>query len=454
MKARLLFGYGCLAALLLAGGCRVEERMVWAPDGSRAAVRVQNELCLMDSTGKLSAPLASNVLEVAWLSDGKSLVLVRAISVATWAEGARLLPSNEVATVESLARGLLDVAKGALAAAGNDVAAVEEKFIKPLNITPSEFIIPALICLFDTRKEELRRLVDSATNNAEAVKALTEPRDFTIHELAIYPVGGGAPLVLERSLKDLTAPRVCPAQPLVAYLRGAELVVTPLAGGTNRVVVAEKATGHFDWTPDGKALVYAVPGVEKWADNAINLFGLQRRAVSQEQGGVVAGAVQALAQAAANFEPRIRCLPDGRVLFAGLALQLPAAVEAKPVARFYLTDGSAAPIAIATPAEALPQDLAAFAPSPDGKRIAVVNAGDDEVKLVNIASGAVKVISPQRTGKSRALPAWRGTNELFFAAFPSADAQRPEWLRWSSGAAPQVISGAWVAGAVTNLVVK
>jgi hypothetical protein len=443
-----------LAGLLLAGGCRVEERMVWSPDSSRAAVRVESDLCLMDSSGKLSAPVASNVTAAAWLPDGKSLVLVRSISVTTWAEGARLLPSNEVATVEALARGLLDTAKGALAAAGNDAAAVEEKFIKPLNITPSEFVIPALICLYDSHKAEVEQLVHSAKNNSEMEKALTEPHDFTIHELAIYPVGGGAPLVLERSLKDLTAPRICPAQPLVAYLRGADLMVAPLASGTNRLVAAEKAVGHFDWTPDGKTLVYAVQLSEKWDTGAINLFCLNRRVVVSEQGGLVLGEVQALAQAAANFEPRIRCLPDGRVLFAGLALQLPAAAEAKPPARFYLINGSAAPVAIATPAGALPVDLAAFAPSPDGKRIAVVSAGSDEVKLVEIASGAVETISSQQRGKSRALPAWRGTNELFFAAFPSADAQRPEWLRWSSGAAPQVISGAWAAGAVTNLVVK
>lgn len=451
MKKLLLAVVG-LAVLLLAGGCRVSELMVWSPDGSRAAMRVENDLRLMDPSGKLSTPLTSNVTAMAWFPDGKSLVLVRAISAKTWAEGARLLPSNEVATVESLARGLLDVAKGALAAAGGDASNVEDTFIKPLNITPSEFTIPALICLYDGRKAEVEQLVRSAKNNTDAEKALTDPHDFTIYEVAVYPLNGGAPVVLDRTVRDVIAPRVSSTQPLVAYLRGAELVAIPLAGGAGRVVVAEKATGHFDWTPDGKALVYAVPVMEKWADNAINLFSLQRRMVLNEQGGVVAGAVQALAQAAARFEPRARCLPDGRVLFAGLALQLPAAADAKPQPRFYLADGSGAPVAIATPAEALPQDLAAFAPSPDGKRIALVSAGDDEVKLVTIASGAVETISAQQRGKSRALPAWRGTNELYFAAYPTADAKRPEWLRWTPGTAPQVISATWSIGSVTNLV--
>jgi len=221
-----------------------------------------------------------------------------------------LLPSNEVATVEALARGLFDTLKGALAAAGGDAAAIEDKFIKPLNITGSEFLLPALICLHDTRKEALQQLIHSATNNAELEKALTEPHDFAVNELAVYRLDGGVPLVLEHTLLDVTALRVAPAGAFVAFLRGEKLVIASLAGGTNRFVAAEKAMGHFDWTPDGKALLYAVPLAEKWDASGINLFRLERRTVMDEHGVLTAGAVQPLAQAAANFEPRVRCLPD------------------------------------------------------------------------------------------------------------------------------------------------
>ena len=134
---------------------------------------------------------------------------------------------------------------------------------------------------------------------------------------------------------------------------------------------------------------------------------------------------------------------------------LPAAGGAKHEARFYLVrDAENAPTAIPSPAGALPQDLSSFAPSPDGRRIAVANDGDDRVVVLDVASGAVDTIVPQRVGKNRTLPAWRGTNELYFAAFPTAEAKRPEWLRWSPGAAPQVLSRAWSDGSVTNLLEK
>jgi hypothetical protein len=306
----------------------------------------------------------------------------------------------------------------------------------------------------DAHRDALRQLIHSAKNNTELEKALTEPHEFKVNELTVCRLDGSVPLVLERTLTDVTALRVAPAGVSVAFLRGEKLVIASLANGAKRLVAAEKAMGHFDWTPDGKALLYAVPLAEKWDASGINLFRLERRTVMDEHGVLVAGVVQPLAQAAANFEPRVRCLPDGRVLFASLALQLPAAADAKPPTHFYLANTMAAPVIIPTPADVLPQDLAAFAPSPDGRRIAVVNCGDDKVSVVDMASGTVETIAPQRVGKSRALPAWRGTNELYFATFPAADAKRPEWLRWSPGAAPQIISRSWNDGSVTNLIEK
>ena len=92
--------------------------------------------------------------------------------------------------------------------------------------------------------------------------------------------------------------------------------------------------------------------------------------------------------------------------------------------------------------------------SPDGRLIAIANSGDDQVLVVDVASGALETVSPQHIGKGRTLPAWRGTNELYFAAFPSAEAKRPEWLCWSPRATPQVVSQNWSDGSVTNLVEK
>jgi len=99
----------------------------------------------------------------------------------------------------------------------------------------------------------------------------------------------------------------------------------------------------------------------------------------------------------------------------------------------------------------LPQDLGAFAPSPDGRRIAIVESGSDSVAVLDVASGALEVLSPKRGWKSRILPAWRGNNELYFAALPEASSTRPALLRWSPGSMPQVFSGAWTDEVLNSL---
>jgi hypothetical protein len=92
---------------------------------------------------------------------------------------------------------------------------------------------------------------------------------------------------------------------------------------------------------------------------------------------------------------------------------------------------------------ALPQDLAAFAPSPDGHRIAIVEGGSDSVAVLDVATGALEIVSPKRGWKSRILPAWRGASELYFAALPETASTRPELLRWRRGSALQVVSQGW-----------
>jgi len=76
------------------------------------------------------------------------------------------------------------------------------------------------------------------------------------------------------------------------------------------------------------------------------------------------------------------------------------------------------------------------------------------VAVLNIASGAVEVVSPKRGWNSKVLPAWRGTNELYFAALPASSTNRPELFRWRKGSAPVAISTNWPDVVVSTLLRK
>jgi hypothetical protein len=463
MRIRTIwFSFG-VAALLLATGCNdVEERMSWSPDGTRAVMRVGDGLCLVDTNGNISAPLVSNVESAAWLPDSRGLVLLRELTVTNWPDAARLLPPEEIATVESLAKGLPDLLKATLAAADGDSSVIEGKFFRPLKMEFSEFLSPTILCLFDTQPAALRQVIQGCKNPAKLEADLTGLSTTKVAEVSVLLVAGnqasGPPRAIERTLTGLHQPRPSPSAPVVAFLRGDTLMVAPLDGGTNRVSVAEKVEGNYDWTPDGKSLVYAVRLAEKWDSGTINLARIERRTVIDAAGALVAGKALPLALTASTFGPRVRCLPDGRVLFAGFQQQLPAPPLAAREARFFLIDPShdtnAVAVTVPSAPGALPQDLAAFAPSPDGRQIAIVESGSDAVAVLDVATGALEVVSPKRGWESRALPAWRGTDELYFGALPETSSTRPELLRWRKGSTPQVFSRSWSDEAVSNLLEK
>ncbi|MGD0650616.1 MAG: hypothetical protein ABSA97_05690 [Verrucomicrobiia bacterium] len=463
MRIRTIwFSFG-VAALLLATGCdEVEERMEWSPDGTRAVMRLGDKLCLVDANGNISAPLVSNVESAVWLPDSQGLVLLRGLTVTTWEEATRLLPAEETAVVESLAKGLPDLLKAALAAADGDPEAIGEKFFEPLEMTKNPALLsPTTLYLLDTQPAALRQAFQGCKNPAKLEADLTGDSTTKVAEVSVLLLAGnqpsGQPRAIERTLTGLQQPRPSPSTPVVAFLRDDALMVAPLDGATNRVCVAKKVEGSYDWTRDGKSLVYAVRLTERESSD-ISLVRIERRTVIDAAGALVAGDTLPLALSGSTFAPRVRCLPDGRVLFAGFQQQLPAPALAAREARFFLIDPSLATnaVAVAIPSApgALPQDLAYFTPSPDGRQIAIVESGADAVAVLDVATGVLEVASPKRGWKSRILPAWRDADKLYFGALPESSSTRPELLRWHKGVTPQVFSHGWTDEAADTLLGK
>ena len=428
----------CALSLVLAVGCNeVEERLSWSPDGTQAILRADDELYLLDASGNLSAVIASNVTDAAWLPDGRGLVLLRSLTVDKWKDAEDLLPPAEVDAVRTLAKSFL-----ALGAQG----------VEQFELKRPELANAAILYLFDTQSNALHQALQTAKDPSKLEADLSNARTTTVWEISTASLDGKQLDVIERTLTGLEQPRPSPKGSAVAFLRGEALTVALLDGSTN-VVVAERVKS-FDWAPDGKTLLYA----KRLNDKDIydpRVSEIYRCSIVETNDALVAGETFGLAMSASAFAPRVRCLADGRVLFAGVSLQLPGQATGAGTARFYVIDPAlgtnAVPVAIPSAAGTLPQDLGAFAPSPDGRRIAIVESGSDSVAVLDVASGALEVLSPKRGWKSRILPAWRGNNELYFAALPEASSTRPALLRWSPGSMPQVFSGAWTDEVLNSL---
>ena len=457
MITRRIFHSVAAAALLLFSGCFLEERMFWSPDGQRAAVCLPEGLCLMDTNGNVSAPLLSEVTFAAWLPGSQGLVALRRLAATNWQEISRLISREERATVEGLALGLPGLINGALAATGGDISSIDEKFFKPLKFDLGPAFIAGLICLRDTQPEIFSNLVARAKDGEQLQKDLAN--DALVHEISVLRLDGdrlaGQPVVLERTLAEVAEPRPSPSARVVAFLREGVLIIVPLDGGSNRLAISDHIVGSFDWTPDGKALVYPTAVSGDWERGAVNLAHIQRRVVVGPGGQPSEGESVLLATGAFPFTPRVRSLPDGRVLFASQPLQLPLGAQSTSETRLYIIDPAkgtnAVPIPIRVPTGTLPDDLAGFAVSPDGRRLAIGEYGSDSIAVLEIATGRIEVVSPNRGARNRTMPAWRGSDELYFAALPEAGARRPEWFRWRNGSGPVNFSATWPDAAVQNL---
>jgi hypothetical protein len=100
-----------VAALAIClSGCNPEERFWWSPDGTQAAVVVDEELYLVAADGALKEPLGIDLgpdanlpKRVSWLPDGHGFVLHRSLALPTWQETRALLPADEVSQIERLA---------------------------------------------------------------------------------------------------------------------------------------------------------------------------------------------------------------------------------------------------------------------------------------------------------------------------------------------------------------
>jgi hypothetical protein len=74
-------GLGLLCVVIVAG-CRVPAQIVWSPDGKTAAYRVEDKAYLVDSTGKLGAPLGTVAGGMAWSADSKTLYYAMSAKLA------------------------------------------------------------------------------------------------------------------------------------------------------------------------------------------------------------------------------------------------------------------------------------------------------------------------------------------------------------------------------------
>jgi hypothetical protein len=448
-----------IAVLTLAAtaicGCLPEKRVAWSPDGRWAAIRGSDGLYLCDPSGKLSErkPFAEGAGSVAWLPDSKGLILSYV--------GAR------ADTWDALAAGLSGERRQKLEAVGpqlrNEILTYEGdwKDFKPKTLgelTPGE-AGAALLYVRDKLNEGLPEKLGEQWIKAQDLRV-------DEHVLARARVGETGKLeldgVLAGALDPFDEPRVSPDGRTVAYRGPAPgdeqtrpLLVVALEKPATPMLVADHTAMFYDWSADGQHLVYAAtkaPLEEKSKD--LRLGVVARRRVCGDDGAVLGTLPEPEELAGILFqrEVRVRCLRDGRVLFATVELEVPCTSADMPqrAGLFAVDPGRQPGVTRVIPRPTvcvLPDAAFLFAVSPDERHVCIPGS-NGRIVVLTLATGSFwEVAGEDKVNQLRMQPAWRNSDEVCFTVTP--ELEKPAQvvlakLNWRARTAERrVISADW-----------
>src|SRR3954468_11145979 len=90
-----------LLLIALMFGCDPDQVVVWAPDGSRAAVIGADGLHICDPSGKLTPLLVKDVQKVAWFGDSHRIAAAREVKISNWKEASKYLEPERVTQLQT-----------------------------------------------------------------------------------------------------------------------------------------------------------------------------------------------------------------------------------------------------------------------------------------------------------------------------------------------------------------
>ena len=436
-----------LAFLLVLTGCFETQRVFWSPDGKQAVVLGGDDglLYLSDAQGNLSDQLLSNVETVAWFSDSRRLVLAREESYTNWSAISAVLLPEQRDTVRSLAERLLSQLESGktLDQIGQDAKESDHPYLEA-----------CALYVRDEFPERLANALKNTTNNLDQVKAgLACLQTVRVDDRTIVP----GP-VLAREFSGVWNIRIAPNDQAIAYttmedeLDVLALSVVPANGDQPAQLVDVFVSAYPDWTPDSQSLFYIRSASEHDSQKDLELASIVRRRVVDTNGAVNISN-DTVEPAGLLFNPlaKVRCLRDGRIIFAAAELHLPATTDDMPQReQFFALDpqrqATLTPLVPRGNIGSLPESLAWFEVSPDEKQI-VVGGEKSSVALFTIAGGGVAIVQPGSAKDTKIMPVWRVPDEFCYGFVFSRTNQtnveiKTELALWQKGK-PVILSTNW-----------
>lgn len=437
MNARKRHLVSALTALL-AAGCLPEKRIVWSPDGSKAAVMSDDGLRIATPDGALSEPLIPDARRAAWFADGARLLVIRATKCATWSDVEALLPPADRTRIVELAQSL----RSQVLALKGPAADFDPVFAMP---TTGGDGLAAAIYLRDQAPQGM------AEKLGDIWKEL-QKAEINVYQAVIFTLNGDKAIEGMRvatRLDDMQEPSVSPTQRHIAFIsptprvnRGDDdkdsvsLVVLGTDGTGTQPITIEHVAFGYGWSNDGRSLALIHTPIA--SSKSVTVGAVATAEVVSGDGSLVESSNVKVEDRVGLFFNQFGCAryhKDGRVIFSAHPGTLPATDQEMP-RTWSLYAWSPGMKAGSTRLlgrggdSILTDEQAMFEISPDGTR-ALMNGAKGDTVVADLTTGDVSVWfdTKESGGGVQSRPTWRTNDEVCAVVPMDVTEEKPsQWV--------------------------
>jgi hypothetical protein len=472
MKYKTIIPWLALAAIVF--GC-VPKRYEWSPDGQWMTVISNDGLSFADADGKLLPGTIKGVNAATWFGDSKRLLVCRQSEATTWAQISPLLTaeqSSEIAEAARLAGDILMNFDWKTADPKNPWQALETAIVNQETQAKRDTSIyqsmGAVIGIYmrehaddalrqkvpPDRWKELMELTQTVNSvevfsfdaNGPKPGATVMTTLWDVRELRVSPTGNAAVVVTKGQMPNSWSDED----------QACDLWLVATDGGRPAAKIATFASWYPDWSPDGRDILF-VRTPQAPASKETTLGSLSRIRAIDQNGKFLdqpQGPEDLVGLIYSEFS-RVRCLKDGRIIFATVQVTLPATSGDMPQRPqlFEFDPGKLTTVSrllSRQSAEDIGDSAQYFEVSPDDSRVCIPD-GTGKVTVVDLGSGLVTTVQDKpvpidnNQGSLVTVPAWRSADELTFAA-PGDQQGNTKVMLWSiSKNSGKVLSADWPA---------
>lgn len=442
---------------LLAAGCLPEKRIVWSPDGSRAAVMGEDGLRVVTPDGKLTDLLIPGAKRAAWFADGRRILVIVSSKKATWADVEPELSVEDRARAAELGQ----LYRTQVFAHTGAPEGLQLKHTTP--VTPGQSVA-GVVYMRDRLPEGM---AEKLGKHWEEIGKF----EMDLTKAVVYTIDGDRVIEgikLLTSVDDLQEPSVSPSGRHIAFIRRTpmieggdsldpnDLVIMSADGSASRPAIVNHVAFGYGWSADGRSV--AVIHTPVASAKSVTVGAVATVEIIKSDGtSVDAGDINVEDRVGLFFNQFgcVKYMPDGRLIFSAHAATLPATDQEMPRSwSLYAWSPSmraGSTKLLGRGADAiLTEEHSMFEISPDGKR-AVMNGGKGSTVVADLTTGETSIwFDMKEAGGTQSRPTWRSNDEVCAVTPDDVTVSKPE--KWSvvllkGQGAPQLLSAGWSGAA-------